>query len=699
MADEPLLVYTNVLDYEFDPVKFDHRFRLVLAETQKPEELPAWFAACPVLAIHKLHRTHDDQSGKLTGPYRYLVLLDQLDGRVPNNQFIQSKTLTFKQARSQKIDTDTIVMLMLKAKKQSVLDSQYILRNPDATDKLFLVHSKSKSSYSLAVMEIQLKNHVLQLITRTFKRSQKSYGYVEREGCLKWCGHSQREDKVWTQDHLNGEKNVIDFFSLETQNDFEWTRLGILLGLLTALQGEMVCFRRQPRLHVSEVTNYLTKRKVTALKQVLKQAGSQTICLVVKNRQPHLQALAEYLLMRMSKSVLLRRAGVVTKMSEAAMPGLNIQLVMNRQDSSYQVSCANRVIQHLTFENFGSFDINTKQYQWQLTTDDDIMNDSRFLMTLSQLLTKRDIIQGRLQLSPSELSAVAMRFSYYLFEKRNRKSEPLCVHVTRLTIAATGQLDFEEADFGEVIAPNESNELLQVAYQVWNADNEKNAWLLGAIQNSQGVFAIYQSDLLTIPKVEEISRNLELANPSHTVCREDLVDVVQKLHYQEPKYIQQRKKVLAELKSLNEAELAISQVGSALELSWRNRVMQDFNKQFHKEHGFWLNLPIRQTTYDNYWGGTYGMGLVEFLGEFYYFVGHSTLIQKRQKRAVPLKKIVAMDSERPRADIVKIFGDLESLMQVGFVRLNQYTVLPFPFKYVHEYQELVAHHYHPNENN
>lgn len=699
MADEPLLVHTNVLDYELNPVRFDHRFRLVLAETQEPKKLSAWFAACPVLAIHKLRRAYDDRLGKLTGPHRYLVLLDYLEGQVPDDQFIQSKPLTFEQARNQKIDSDTIVMLMLKASRQSMLDSdsQNISRNLDATDRLLLFYSESKSGNYLTAMEVHLEDHVLQLITRTFMKSSQPNGYVKRGECLKWCGNPQPEDKVWSQEHVNGKKNVIDFFSLETQSHFKWTRLGILRGLLADLQREKMCFRQQPQLHVSEVTGYLPKHKVTALEQVLKQLTSQTIYLVVKNQQPHLQALAQYLMQRMKESTLLTQAGVVVTMSEKVMSGLNLQLVLDRQDSSYQVSRGNQVIQHLTFENFGEFDIDTKQYQWQLA-DGDIMHDRRFLMTLSQLLTKQDIIQGRLQLSSAELSAVAMGFSYYLFEKRSKRSEPNRVHVTKLTITSTGQLTFKEADFGDKIAPNEVNTLLRVAYQVWNAANENNNSLLGAIQKDQDIFAIYQSNLFTIPDLKEIAKNLERSNPSQIVYQQDLINIAQKLKYQKPEYIQQREKLLTGLKSLSGTEVAISQIVRNLGLSWRNRVMQDFNNRFYEEHESWLNSPLRQQAYDRYWGGTYGMGLVEFLGEFYYFVGHSTLIQKHQKRAVSLKKIVAIGSEQPRADVVKIFEDLEALMQVGFVRLNQYTVLPFPFKYVHEYRELMMHHYQPKEN-
>lgn len=69
--------------------------------------------------------------------------------------------------------------------------------------------------------------------------------------------------------------------------------------------------------------------------------------------------------------------------------------------------------------------------------------------------------------------------------------------------------------------------------------------------------------------------------------------------------------------------------------------------------------------------------------EAYYFVGdRRDNLQQSFKDACHLRKIVTVKGTK------LIFKELLKTMDVDFVRTGQSTVIPFPFKYIREYQNI-----------
>ncbi|MFC6260283.1 hypothetical protein [Levilactobacillus fujinensis] len=689
MADRAPITFTNTVDYAFDEVGFDQRLRLILVETKIPNKLTAWFDACPVLAIHQLARQSDSQPHRSIRPWRYLALMTQSQPIPQDDPDIHQTVINFQQAEKQEISTDTLVLLMIKALKQGRLDSERVFRNWHATDRLLLVSSQMKNT--VIAVEVDLKENILTLKTRTFKAVQPSQenGFVINNDCLKRTTSSK--EKLWNQYNLHGEKNSIAFFALNTLDDFMKTRLGLQNDLLRELKqvyGD--CFRQQPHFRASEVIDYLPKAKVTVIEQAIALLKGQQLHFVSDPDEPNVSALVAYLTTKMRTSPRLLQAGVTVSVSDKAIPGFNIQVVLNQRDPHYQVSNNEQIIQHLTFERFGVFDDATQQYQWQGEKQADLMNDTQFFMTVVQLLIKRDVLTGKLCLPTAIEAEFASHFRYLYFEKQSKNSESLQLSVTRLTIASDGGLQFEDTCIQGIPSTSEASEFQRVARRVWEASGKSQSQLLGAIQSEEGVFAIYRSDLTTVPDAEKIKTQMIAANEDNRVSRQKLLTVANGLTLN-GKYLGQQQQLVEELTQLNMTDLTVRDLRKQFKMSWRNKVMTTLNDDFYKSQNQWLHLPIRQNLYASYWTGTYGMGLLELNGDFYYFIGRNSSLELQQKRAVPLKRLVAIDSEQPNEDIRPIFHELESLMQVGFVRLNQSTVIPFPFKYLREYKELQQH--------
>ncbi len=66
---------------------------------------------------------------------------------------------------------------------------------------------------------------------------------------------------------------------------------------------------------------------------------------------------------------------------------------------------------------------------------------------------------------------------------------------------------------------------------------------------------------------------------------------------------------------------------------------------------------------------------------FYYFVGSKNTAKDRVPRACPIRRVTS---------VVEPFSRkfLFSMLAVDFVRNGQYTVIPFPLKYLREYYAL-----------
>ena len=70
---------------------------------------------------------------------------------------------------------------------------------------------------------------------------------------------------------------------------------------------------------------------------------------------------------------------------------------------------------------------------------------------------------------------------------------------------------------------------------------------------------------------------------------------------------------------------------------------------------------------------------IKYYGEensIYYFVGHDKNIKLSLNNACVIRKVVA-DEEIE-------FDNVAKLLTVEFVKTGQYTVVPFPFKYLNE---------------
>ena len=658
-----------------------------MIETSVPQKLNMWFNNCPVLAIHKLQRSMKTNDNKSS--FRYLVLMSRKLPLPQVNTDILRKVVTLQQSFVRGITADTILLMMMKQLKQCRIDDDHITRNPDATSRLLITKfdfDTSKKGYQVA-LEVQLKAHVLNLISRTFIATDKKMGYFISKDCLKWS--SIKTTQVYSEGGLSGQQNVTDFWSLIALDKFNKTKLGIMNELVTELGKRYSdCFKIVPTFHFSEVTSYIDKVKIPTKSNLVLLLKNQQINFMGNPKRPETIALSNYLKERMAQSPALNSVGVSVSSSTKLKTGLNIQVLLDLKDTSYLCGEADKVIQHITVEKFVHVASVSQSSPWDFKKGD-IIDDPKFQMTLYQLLIKRDIQMGKLQVPTENEISTSSACRYFYFENLARNQ--VKIKVTRLIINQTGKLIFDTRTFcGNDDVAND--ELLRVAKQAWEANGKKFHDLLGAFFYQGKLFAILKSELITIPQATKIKQLMTLSSGENIVKRSNLLAVAESLPVEGVKQNEHKNKLIMDLRAITKETLPVNKLNEHLiELTWRLALMKKFNENFYQYHKKWLYLPVRQQIYNAYWMGTHGMGLAELKGSCYYFVGQIQSLKQTQARAIPFKKILAVDSERPSEDIRHVFELFQPMLQVGFVRMNQYTVIPFPFKYIREYVDMTDH--------
>lgn len=111
------------------------------------------------------------------------------------------------------------------------------------------------------------------------------------------------------------------------------------------------------------------------------------------------------------------------------------------------------------------------------------------------------------------------------------------------------------------------------------------------------------------------------------------------------------------------------------------------NQYMRDKYGVWMHPRVQSLKYDEYLmsnivniccfkkGFSYEDG-----EEIYYYAGEKSIRKDKISRACIIRKIKSENEME--------FKDLLPLLSVEFVRNGQYTVIPFPFKYLREYVKI-----------
>ena len=191
-------------------------------------------------------------------------------------------------------------------------------------------------------------------------------------------------------------------------------------------------------------------------------------------------------------------------------------------------------------------------------------------------------------------------------------------------------------------------------------------------------------DLFILPNILALMNTLMETDTKERVSKELLLEAIddfEKDNIESGECISEWKsKVAAETEMITKK--AMKKI-----LNMRTGIASKFNRFLHEKYGVWIDGELRKGEFE----ATYQIGnLLNIKYEynekdyldgrtFVYYVG-----AKSKRLAYPnaccMRKVISMGDELE-------YEETLPLMAVEFVRNSQYTVLPFPFKYLREYIE------------
>lgn len=688
------VTFTNIIDFELDPVGFTENYCLTWLHTKHPEKLPAIFRKHPVLAIRGLL---DPVHREL--PYRqrmwgnYLIMTERAAGTFPVISGVTQVPITFSELSNYGLSETDIVFMLLQQKQ--CLIQKGVWGNPHPLSRLILALPEWKKHNIQRTLEVRLtpkRELTLTGTTYTQKRltpqDKWAFAIEDATQCLYAIDHCPRVGLIHEK---HRSKQFVDFLSVKEKSSFASSKAGIIYDLVAWLQSNRFkpCFRRKPSLRPYSLTNYVGKSPKKSQDPTMQLLKGQTIN-VYADQYPGSKELARKLTTKINQSTTAQSLNVSASLASEKQRGLNIQVVRDARGipdmiDGYQHGDSHSIIQHITVENFGVH----QQKQLMVSNHNDVFKQSAVINILQELMIKQDLALNKLRMVSNDMVSHLAPYKFYALKwttpKHSSKAD-WSIQIACLQLQPNGKLQLRKTRMPFMETELGDDDLKQIGAQIRNMPNYRQ--VLGIVQIAQTRFVFEGTSLMTLPPVHAVQAYLTRANPKRLISRSQLLIIAQNLAVK-PQYKSDQLKLISVLRALPTEKLEIGQVLAALKpkINWKKKVMTEFNQAVQQKFGFWVKATLRGGAYQEYWNGLRGMGLLSIHGEPHYFVASYKPLRDKYTRAIRLKRIHVLGNIDVNSNelVKQHFPNFQRMMQVTFVRNGQNTVVPFPLKYLHEY--------------
>lgn len=356
----------------------------------------------------------------------------------------------------------------------------------------------------------------------------------------------------------------------------------------------------------------------------------------------------------------------------------------------YQESDGTKIIQHVTVENFGHYDGETGELHWQPDGNAaDAGNDPALIKLAQECLIRKDIAASHLLSVKSELIEIASALTFYRFEYMHENPDHE-VMVVRMQLSGKGAIAFEkkQVNLNHLEDDDQMTRLCRGVLQMLYGNKKAGVWdrvdcvveagnhqlVIQALERStmpdgkRILTKLIKSDLDRQYTCEQISIGLNQVRPYISGASAAALAQVQRSLNQMPRVFP--------LKTLAEA---LKKVG----LSPRSAGMRQLNELLEAHAEFAFKNTLQRKMPNSPMAGMKGMGMVRVGKEWQYFIGANMSLKQTIHRSALLRRLHPLQGNDET--VMSLFPRLEKLMSVEFVRSGQYTVVPFPVKYLREY--------------
>lgn len=305
--------------------------------------------------------------------------------------------------------------------------------------------------------------------------------------------------------------------------------------------------------------------------------------------------------------------------------------------------------------------------------------------TLQDLLIKKDIYDGK-------MSLVNMRFSSnYTFVIVGEKYDfGKNWRYYKMTLGQDGRLVFETFEHATILPLGSENQRIDAMYERYSMlpgygyNIEALIYLNGDVNNA---YVLSKTDARTLPLYDEMDMIIRSTNPANQFSKNLLHNELNKFleHNESFKDNGQAQTILDILTHCRSDKISLKELLQCLSIG--TKFMRQFNEYLIGSIGVPLTPTFKYK--DNkakYFGGFLGIKYYVQGGDLRYFVGYKDAgqIKTALTRSCVIRKV-----EPVSGCLAQEFIDMFlNFLAVDFIRESQYTVVPFPLKYLREYKSM-----------
>lgn len=360
----------------------------------------------------------------------------------------------------------------------------------------------------------------------------------------------------------------------------------------------------------------------------------------------------------------------------------------NKSEDKHNLFSEDEIIQHITVED--SFDKVDNQ------AIKDVMHN-----IVQELIIKGDIVDRQISLvnwnEPKEWTFVKCGKG-----KRNalKKCYDFCYY--KMTISPEGKLSFDifnNRDFPE----SDEWSCLDKIFESYNKGNKNQFSNIECVvyNNIENVNVIYKTKRFTLPNVEELARTISLSDGDCTIAKAELEEHLNEfisLHDFSEDDLKDFEDLFKNLQKESNASITYKDLLTFKDASEKKHYLIKkkliklfvewlYDKTSGNESPILLHAQMKnaQNLYKNF-NSFLGIKSMKIGDQFQYFVGKKEdALKLSLATSCIVRDVIPWDKNGENKNGHVFFDELKHMLSVEFVRNGQYTVIPFPMKYLNEY--------------
>lgn len=315
---------------------------------------------------------------------------------------------------------------------------------------------------------------------------------------------------------------------------------------------------------------------------------------------------------------------------------------------------------------------------------------------IQELIIKGDVRETYISIFDWKRLGSNKEWTFILRKKRKNNEGERAEHINlinkkayyyynyyRLKISRDGKLEFDT--FCD--ASQEENAEWHKICSAYDFVEDKHRGIQNRVEgllysDIDNIHAILLTKEKTLPNINVLMEMLKETDPRGKVEKKILIEAIKEFKVKCPEHSE---KIAEWNYKLSEAADIITKAEVKKILNMKLRAASSFNRFLHEKYGIWIYGELRNQEFESVYQISNLMNIkFEYNAEDYadgnalvYYVGN-----KSQRLSYPnaccMRKVISMG-----VDIE--YEEMFPLMAVEFVRNSQYTVLPFPYKYLREY--------------